>query len=260
MRTYLFTLLLLSGLLAKQTVLGKSTELPAILTDSAPNEASLQKCSFTSYIVPTAMVAYGIASLKVGFLKNWNESIQNRVWIRNPHQELHLDNYLQYTPAVAVYALHLMGVKSKHNVGGQTVILATSGLIASLATFGGKRISREWRPDSSDRHSFPSGHSSTAFATAELLRQEYKDVSPWYSIGGFVAATATAYLRVYNNKHWFGDVVAGAGVGILSTDLAYYLYPSISRLFTRHKYSDQSTLILPTYQQGAAGFALVHSF
>lgn len=32
---------------------------------------------------------------------------------------------------------------------------------------------------------------------------------------------------MYNNKHWLGDVAAGAGIGILSTTLSYWLYDKI---------------------------------
>jgi len=38
-------------------------------------------------------------------------------------------------------------------------------------------------------------------------------------------ATATAGLRMYNNKHWMTDVAAGAGLGILSTQVAYWIHP-----------------------------------
>jgi membrane-associated phospholipid phosphatase len=76
-----------------------------------------------------------------------------------------------------------------------------SSLIMGVTVNAGKRITAETRPDGSNNHSFPSGHTATAFASAEFLRQEYKDISPWYGIAGYVAAIATGYLRIYNNKH-----------------------------------------------------------
>ena len=37
---------------------------------------------------------------------------------------------------------------------------------------------------------------------------------------------------MYNNRHWLTDVAAGAGIGILSTKIAYWLYPFLnSKLF-----------------------------
>ena len=43
------------------------------------------------------------------------------------------------------------------------------------------------------------------------------------SIGGYTVATATAFSRQLNNRHWLSDVLAGAGIGILSTELGYFL-------------------------------------
>ena len=90
------------------------------------------------------------------------------------------------------------------------------------------------------------------------MRQEYKDVSPWYGIAGYAAATATGVLRLYNNKHWVGDVVAGAGIGIISTKLAYWIYPSIQRKLFKNK--SMNTMILPYYQSGGGGVAMVYKF
>ena len=90
------------------------------------------------------------------------------------------------------------------------------------------------------------------------MRQEYKDVSPWYGIGGYAAAAVTGYLRIQNNKHWLGDVVAGAGVGIISTKLAYWIYPAIKRKLFKDK--EVTTIVLPTYQNGTFGVGLSHHF
>ncbi len=79
------------------------------------------------------------------------------------------------------------------------------------------------RPDGSNRHSFPSGHTATAFMTATMLNKEYGHKSPWIGIGAYSVATATGLMRMANNKHWLSDVLTGAGIGILSTELGYYL-------------------------------------
>ena len=84
---------------------------------------------------------------------------------------------------------------------------------------------REPRPDGSANNSFPSGHTATTFMGAELVRIEYGDDSPWYSVGAYTVAIAVGALRVYNNRHWFTDVFAGAGVGILSARIGYWMLP-----------------------------------
>jgi len=47
--------------------------------------------------------------------------------------------------------------------------------------------------------------------------------------GGYAVAAATGILRLYNNKHWFSDVVAGALIGILSARLAYRMFSGKNR-------------------------------
>ena len=65
--------------------------------------------------------------------------------------------------------------------------------------------------------SLPSGHTSTAFGFAASLAD---DVHPlWAKIGLYTLATGTAWSRVYDNKHWTSDVVAGAVVGIASAKI-----------------------------------------
>jgi hypothetical protein len=44
---------------------------------------------------------------------------------------------------------------------------------------------------------------------------EYKDVSIWYGISGYIIASGTGVLRIYNNRHWLTDVAAGAGIGFM---------------------------------------------
>ena len=72
-------------------------------------------------------------------------------------------------------------------------------------------------------NSFPSGHTYMAFAGAELLRKEYGSDYPWRAIAGYTIATLVGLMRVRNNRHWVGDVLAGAGLGILTTDLVYWV-------------------------------------
>ena len=98
-----------------------------------------------------------------------------------------------------------------------------------------KNILKEMRPDGSDSKSFPSGHTATAFMGAELLRMEYEDSNPWIGVAGYVSATLTGFLRVYNNRHYLTDVLAGAGIGILSARIAYWLYPAIKEFLIPDK-------------------------
>lgn len=112
--------------------------------------------------------------------------------------KIHIDDYMQYSLMVAVYGLNLAGVKGQHSFKDRTIILAMSYLTMGVLVNSMKYSFRERRPDKSSRNSFPSGHTATAFMGAEFLYQEYKDVSPVIAYAGYAVATATAYLRIYN--------------------------------------------------------------
>jgi len=62
--------------------------------------------------------------------------------------------------------------------------------------------------------SFPSGHTTAAFAAATVFAMEYKN-TPWVPIVSYSAAGLIGVSRITENKHWFTDVIAGAALGYL---------------------------------------------
>lgn len=211
-----------------------------------------------SIILPTALITYGFISLESDAMKSFDNQIKEEIWTEHPHNVIKADNYLQYAPAAAVYTLNAIGIKGKNNFRDRTVIYLMSNAIMGVAVQSLKDITKVQRPDGFGTNAFPSGHTATAFVSAEFLRQEYKDVSPWYGIAGYAAATTTAYLRMYNNRHWFRDLLPGAGIGILSTKGAYWLYPAIKRKLFKDK--SMNTLVMPYYQNRGGGVAMVYKF
>jgi membrane-associated phospholipid phosphatase len=213
---------------------------------------------FRSIILPATLIAYGFVALENDGLRHLNSS--TKAELREDHSAFitHADNYLQFTPAAAVYVLNIAGIKGKHNLRDRSVIYGLTTLLSTAIVFPLKKITHEERPDHSNFGSFPSGHTTMAFASAEFLRQEYKDVSPWYGVAGYAVAATTGALRMYNNKHWLSDVVAGAGFGVLSTKAVYRVYPWIQQKIFKEK--PVTTMIMPYYQSGGAGLALVHHF
>ena len=209
-------------------------------------------------LVPAALTGYGVISLKSHNLQQINMNTKEEIWNENPHKTVKIDSYIQFAPAAAVYALNIAGVHGKNDFMDRTIIYGISEIMVTGIIQGGKKLSAEWRPDSSAQTSFPSGHTATAFAAAEFLRREYWDASPWYGIAGYAVAATTGYLRMYNNKHWLGDVVAGAGVGILSTNFAYFIYPQIKKIFSKH--ANGATIVMPAYNNGSFQMALLHHF
>jgi hypothetical protein len=212
----------------------------------------------TAFFIPAICIAYGFTSLNNGELKEINKEIKDELYLEEPHKKFGLDNYLQFTPAAMVYGLNAAGIKGKHNFADRSIIYGMSNIILAGTVCSLKKITAEQRPDGSARSSFPSGHTAEAFASAEFLRQEYRDVSPWYGVAGYAMAATTGYLRMYNNRHWLSDIVAGAGIGIASTKISYWLYPKIQqKIFKRQP---ANMIVMPTYKQGSIGLSMVKKF
>ncbi len=207
----------------------------------------------SKFILPAALVAYGFAGLNVRGLQSLNKEVKEEMWMDNPHNRCHVDNFTMYVPAAAVYVLNAAGIHGEHNFKDRTILLLMSQLFTQGAVFSLKDRSHILRPDGSAYNSFPSGHTAEAFANAEFVRMEYKDVSPWYGVAGYAVATTTGLFRMYNNKHWLNDVVAGAGFGIAGTRLAYWLYPKIQHTFFGGK--STGTVLMPSYQNGSFGLS-----
>lgn len=217
-----------------------------------------KKATLMPVAVPSAMVVYGFVGLASRDIKYLDTETRHEVYSEHPHNKFTVDDYLQFAPGVAVFGLNVIGIKGKNNMVDRTGIYLLSNLILNVTCQSLKRITRVQRPDNSAYDSFPSGHTAEAFASAEFLRQEYLNISPWYGLSGYGAAVTTGYLRMYNNKHWLSDVIAGAGVGIISTKVSYWLYPKIRKLIVGKR--NTSTFMLPNYQHGSFGAGVLKIF
>lgn len=150
------------------------------------------------------------------------------LFMRENFAQKRFDDYAQFLPLALVFVLNLCGVKGRHGYRDLTIISAIGILVMFCSVHAVKNLTEVLRPDGSAHNSFPSGHTSMAFVGAEILYQEYKHRAPWYGILGYLASIGVGTMRMYNNRHWMGDVVAGSGVGILSTKVAYWLLPKIT--------------------------------
>lgn len=187
--------------------------------------------SFGGMMIQSIGVGYGILALHKNSLQKLNISTKNEIIEDHPHFQTHIDNYLQFSPAAAVVALNMAGVRGLHPFKDELAIYGISNLLLFGLITGTKQFSHELRPDGSGYHSFPSGHTATAFAAAEWLRIEYRQTSPWIGVAGYAAASTVGVLRVYNNRHWVSDVIAGAAIGYLSTRITYAVLPWIKKHF-----------------------------
>lgn len=209
-------------------------------------------------IVPGTLIGVGIIGLESDWLKFQNREIRDELQENIDHR-LTIDDFTQYAPMAATYGLNLCGIKGKHGYGDLTIILGTAYALMGTTVYAMKNITKVERPDGSARNSFPSGHTATAFMGAELLRREYWDVSPWIGIAGYAVAAGTGFFRMYNNRHWLTDVIAGAGIGILSVQAAYWLYPIITKTFFRKQYL-KNTYISPYMSEYSKGVSCTITF
>lgn len=210
-------------------------------------------------IVPLTLAIAGSAIAAIPALHRGVDVELRDAVLRADMGRTKVDDYTQFAPIVAVYGLNICGVRGRHNFRDLTVMMATASLMGGTVLYGLKYGLGVTRPDGSARNSFPSGHTTIAFMGAEFLRQEYKDVSPWYGVAGYVVAGATGAMRIYNNRHWLSDVVAGAAIGILSAKAAYWIYPSMRRwLFPNSR--NTRALVLPYYDGRSFGVGLCATF
>ena len=181
-------------------------------------------------LIPTLVgVTAGTAITFLPVLRDVNPSTRDAVqgWRRQSGMAntfKHVDDIMQLAPAACVPLLKACGVPSRHDCWN----ICMRGMMTYTLVFITTATAKTWaeipRPNNHNAHnSFFSGHTCTAFAGAEMLRLEYKDCSPWIGIGAYLACSLTGALRIYHDRHWLGDVLAGAGAGILCAQTSYWL-------------------------------------
>lgn len=130
------------------------------------------------------------------------------------------------TPII-IYSVGL--IKKDSSIKKQAVFLGETFLVNAFVTIALKHTIKRNRPfetyadidqaASSLGRSFPSGHTSLAFATATSLSLAYPK---WYVIApSFVWASTVGYSRMHLGVHYPSDVLAGAIIGSGSAYLSY---------------------------------------
>ena len=139
-------------------------------------------------------------------------------------------------------ALFLVGhFAHQSRLDGLGLELMRAQTINGVLTQGLKVGVGRTRPDGGP-HSFPSGHTSAAFATATVLEHDFgwKVGVPAYLLAGYVGAS-----RVAGNHHYGSDVVVGAAVGMIS-----------ARAVTRSRSSLHNISVTPVLGRSSAGMVL----
>lgn len=124
---------------------------------------------------------------------------------------------------------------------------------ATVVTTALKYTVKEPRPiDWHWRTSFPSGHTTTAFAFSGYVMAEHEY---WLGIPALILSTFIGYSRINDNKHWLHDVTAGATIGWV-----YGWGISRLQLIQRMEKSQESVFYAPIIDRGTYGLAMVKEF
>lgn len=182
--------------------------------------------------------------------------------IRQPFNgfETDVDDYLQYTPIAIMYTADLFHVKSKNTTWNQTKFLAMSELGTMVIVQLLKYSLRIERPDHSKFNSYPSGHTSQAFVASQVLYNEYRETHKLLACSGFLFSISTGTLRIVNNRHWVPDVLLGAGIGMLVTNLIYHYEPLKNWNPFKNKTRKTDVGFIPSFNENYVGGYLTIKF
>lgn len=157
----------------------------------------------------------GIGALMLAGARDLDEDMQERFAYQTRlggYESLGNEVFGRGIPGLLLGAgLWTYGTKSDDartiHAGQATIESISSTFVATSIVKGG---ANRLRPDSTDRFSFPSGHTSTVFAVSGVLHQFYD-----WKVGAACDAIGllTALSRVTANKHWFSDTVGGGLLG-----------------------------------------------
>jgi membrane-associated phospholipid phosphatase len=182
------------------------------------HEGKHKSALYKSQIIPAALTVGGLVTM----LSKLDHKITTS---RFPLAYTDVDDYLRHVPMLGMYIADAVGVKSQNSVWNQTKYLALSQLSCGLIVEAIKRAIHRQRPNGWDDMSFPSGHTSYSFVGATVLYHEFKNRNKAIAYSGFVIATTVGVFRVIKQRHWASDVLVGAGLGIMTTNLVYHLKP-----------------------------------
>jgi membrane-associated phospholipid phosphatase len=131
-------------------------------------------------------------------------------------------------------AFYLFGRSKNNERARETGLLSAQALVNSVIVESGlKVITQRARPSAGRErseffdggNSFPSGHSTQAWAVATVIANEYRDRRA-VQIAAYGAATAVSVARFTGQKHYLSDVVVGSALGYM---IGKYVYTTHHR-------------------------------
>ena len=177
---------------------------------------------------------YGLLKPIIPGINNIDKNLWSQVKTSYPNFHTTADDYLMWAPSSSVYLLDALSVKTKHSFKEQLIIEAGSIIITGGVGFVMRKISGSMEVYNKQGTKFPSGHTANAFRAAEIFHQELKDTNKVLSYAGYIVAAGVGTFRILNKNHLFTEVIAGAGLGILSTKLTYWIFEKVKYSKVKH--------------------------
>jgi hypothetical protein len=218
-----------SSLPKDSVVVGDHSSVPSKMLQGKIVDLALppNKLKVKSFIIPGAFLIYGGLKPVVHGIPKLDNKIMNNISENHPSFHTNAADYLMWAPSASVYVMDAFKVRTQHTFKEHLILDACSILVTGALGFGMRKISENIDAYNSENTKFPSGHTANAFRGAEIVHQELKFSHPVLSYSGYLVATSVGLLRMYNKQHFLSEVIAGAGLGILSTKLTYWIFEKI---------------------------------
>lgn len=163
-----------------------------------------------------------------------------------------------YYAAAAMGMFYTYGLLTDNPRSRSTgLLMAESYIISGLMVRIPKYLAGRSRPDAWGKpgpndwkgpfngKSFPSGHTTSAFAVASVVAWQYRD-TPWVPVAAYSLATLAGLSRIYDNRHWVSDVVAGA------------IFGTVTGRFICRQNEERQLSLQPTVMGGVSGISMVY--
>jgi membrane-associated phospholipid phosphatase len=178
---------------------------------------------------------FGGALLAIGAAHHYDTQVRTH-FVKNlqPGQTINSDDVQDAIPTVAVLGATWAYAHLRNDNDGRReawTMLEAAGL-ASVTAYALKYVvaregpdqtsdPNEWRK--SGGNSFPSWHSSAAFAVGTVLAESGNDDYRWVRrLLGYGLAVGTSFERLKHNAHWLSDTVAGGALGAATADFSMH--------------------------------------
>lgn len=103
------------------------------------------------------------------------------------------------------------------------VRIGSSLVINAAITEVLKATIHEMRPDRRNNDSWPSQHVSWTTTVASIVSHELYQRSPWWVLGSHAVTGAMMMERTFSSNHYPKDVLGGLAVGLVSTEIGYFI-------------------------------------